>query len=41
MSLLAAYKYNNDAVSEISNWVYGTNWPAVYIIYNNTTAYVG
>jgi len=38
---IGSFKYNKDTVSEISNWVYGTNWPAVYIIYNKTTAYVG
>ena len=35
------YKYNSDCIDDIENWAFGTNWPAVYIAYNDTKAYVG
>lgn len=41
MPKLKLCSYGRDALNDIKNWLYGTNWPAVYIIYNNKKAYVG
>lgn len=41
MPLIENYKYSKDSVTDIGDWLYGQNWPAVYIIYNDAEAYVG
>ena len=41
MSSIVNYSYNAEGLSKIKEWHYGINWPAVYIIYNTDTAYVG
>lgn len=41
MSSVVDFKYDTDIISNIKEWTYGTNWPAVYIFYNDTFAYVG
>lgn len=41
MPLIENYSYSRDAVAEIREGLYGQNWPAVYIIYDDTEAYVG
>ncbi len=41
MPVLQTYSYNADSLLDIRNWIYGTNWPAVYIIFNEDRAYVG
>ena len=35
------FKYNNRIVRDINSWPYCTNWPIVYIYYNESSAYVG
>lgn len=41
MSSIVNYTYDKEGVRQISGWGFGTNWPIVYIVYNNTKAYVG
>lgn len=41
MSRIFNISYSKNAISEIKEWVFGTNWPAVYIIYNSQKAYIG
>lgn len=41
MSSIVNYPYSVAGLKQIREWHYGVNWPAVYIIYNNNTAYVG
>ena len=41
MPLLKICPYKDSSIEEIKNWLYGINWPAVYIIYNTKKAYVG
>ena len=41
MSIIENYAYSRDSLSRIGGWIYGQNWPAVYIIYNSSSAYVG
>ena len=33
--------YSKSTIVDIKEWLYGSNWPAVYIIYNSKKAYVG
>lgn len=41
MSIIENYTYSRESLPKIGSWVYGQNWPAVYIIYNSSSAYVG
>ena len=41
MSSIICFSYAESSIEQISEWGFGTNWPIVYIIYNDTTAYVG
>lgn len=41
MTSIVQYPYNNDSLNSIREWGFGTNWPTVYIIYNEKKAYVG
>lgn len=41
MPIIANYAYEKNTIPKISQWIYGRNWPAVYIIYNDEMAYVG
>lgn len=41
MSSIVNYSYDKSGIKDIENWAFGTNWPIVYIIYNDTKAYVG
>ena len=41
MSSIVNYPYNAKSIKHISEWGFGTNWPIVYIVYNDTLAYVG
>ena len=38
---IADFTYDRNGVNKIKDWGYGQNWPVVYIIYNDNTAYVG
>lgn len=33
--------YSRECLLEIKKWGYGENWPSVYVIYNDSKAYVG
>lgn len=35
------YAYDEKILDTVAKWNYGTNWPVVYIYYNNSEAYVG
>ena len=41
MPVLKTCQYNEESINVIKEWLYGINWPAVYIIYNTKKAYVG
>ncbi len=41
MSLIVDYKYDSNIIENVKNWVYGSNWPVVYIFYDSHRAYVG
>ena len=41
MSTVTRFAYDIKCVKQIREWGYGTNWPVVYIIYNDENAYVG
>jgi len=41
MLSIVDYKYNDACIGDIERWTFGTNWPSVYITYNDKTAYVG
>ena len=41
MLSIVNFKYNEKCIDEIEKWAFGKNWPAVYITYNNSNAYVG
>lgn len=41
MSSIVDFKYDENALCKIKEWTFGTNWPAVYIFYNDKYAYVG
>ena len=41
MSLITLFSYDINSVKRIKDWGYGSNWPVVYIIYNDKNAYVG
>lgn len=41
MSSIVNFSYSAVGIAQIKDWHYGVNWPAVYIIYNSDTAYVG
>ena len=41
MNSIVAYKYDKNIISNLKQWVFGTNWPVVYIYYNDKKAYVG
>lgn len=41
MTSLVTFKYDDQVLDQIRKWSFGTNWPAVYIIYNEKNAYVG
>ena len=41
MPSIVNYAYSKENIATIKSWHYGTNWPAVYIIYNNESAYIG
>lgn len=38
---IADFTYDKNGVDNIKEWGFGQNWPVVYIIYNDNTAYVG
>ena len=39
--MIGCYTYEKNSIDAIRDWPYGTNWPSVYIIYNDSRAYVG
>lgn len=41
MSSIVNFLNDSDIINSVKTWNYGTNWPAVYIYYNATKAYVG
>ena len=41
MTSVRHFKYTNRIISEIDSWPFGSNWPCVYVFYNQSTAYVG
>lgn len=41
MLSIETFKYNDTTIASLNEWLYGTNWPTVYIFYNDKTAYVG
>lgn len=41
MSKILNISYSKNTIADIKEWAYGSNWPAVYIIYNSQKAYVG
>jgi DUF2075 family protein len=41
MPIIANYSYRRESLPKIGSWKYGQNWPAVYIIFNDSSAYVG
>lgn len=41
MSSVVSYKNNDNIISQIKQWSFGSNWPIVYIYYNDKIAYVG
>lgn len=41
MLSIVNYSYDKNGIKQISEWAFGTNWPIVYIIYNDSKAYVG
>ncbi|WP_024865635.1 DUF2075 domain-containing protein [Butyrivibrio sp. FCS014] len=41
MTSIVSYPCDENMVSNIKEWNYGTNWPVVYIWYNDKKAYVG
>ncbi len=40
MAVISNFNYSKESIEQIKNWSFGTNWPAVYIIYNDRNAYV-
>ena len=41
MNSIVTYRYDKRIIDNIKSWQYGTNWPIVYIYYNDKKAYVG
>ena len=41
MNSIVTYKYDEGIFDNLKNWIFGTNWPVVYIYYNDQKAYVG
>ena len=41
MLSIESFKYDDNIIASLNEWQYGTNWPSVYIFYNETSAYVG
>lgn len=41
MSSVVSYKYDDNIINYIKQWGFGSNWPIVYIYYNDNKAYVG
>ncbi len=41
MLSISNYNYDSECIGEIEKWAFGTNWPVVYIAYNENVAYVG
>ena len=41
MSAVVDFLYDESVIDNIKKWHYGTNWPVVYIFYNNNKAYIG
>ena len=41
MPVVETMTYSRTSIDSIKGWIFGTNWPAVYIIYNSSSAYVG
>lgn len=41
MPVIENMPYSKESIENIRKWTFGVNWPAVYIIYNSTDAYVG
>lgn len=41
MTSLVTFKFDDHVLDQIRKWHFGTNWPAVYIFYNDKNAYVG
>ncbi len=41
MANVVDYVYDENIISRVTDWNYGTNWPVVYIYYNSVKAYVG
>ncbi len=41
MLSIESLKYDDNTIASLNKWSYGTNWPIVYIFYNEKTAYVG
>lgn len=35
------YSYDKQGVKEMEGWGFSSNWPVAYVIYNDTSAYVG
>lgn len=41
MTSVIDFEYDTNCIEKIKDWRFGKNWPIVYIIYNDTNAYVG
>ncbi|MBQ3366435.1 MAG: DUF2075 domain-containing protein [Acidaminococcaceae bacterium] len=41
MLSIQTYKFDANTTNCLNEWLYGTNWPIVYIFYNEKSAYVG
>ncbi len=41
MNSIVTYRYDKKIISNIKEWQYGSNWPIVYIYFNDKSAYVG
>ena len=41
MSVIKTFTYDKKGVEQIGEWAFGTNWPVVYIVFNDSKAYVG
>lgn len=41
MANVVDYVYDENIISSVTGWNYGTNWPVVYVYYNSVKAYVG
>lgn len=41
MTSVVNCSYDKNGIEQIKEWSFGTNWPSVYIVYNDSKAYVG